>query len=92
MHYEIATIVVCMVKIAVGGQKVLSFDCSVSIECPGGFQSPCNGRGRCLDGFYNNGTCNCQVEISLIVQVVLPFTRVIIYRNCKLEISTALKK
>lgn len=31
-------------------------------ECPGGAETPCNGRGTCLDGIDGNGTCVCQVR------------------------------
>uniref|UniRef100_A0A2K5ZG23 Stabilin-2 n=2 Tax=Mandrillus leucophaeus TaxID=9568 RepID=A0A2K5ZG23_MANLE len=30
------------------------------IECPGGAESPCNGRGSCAEGMEGNGTCSCQ--------------------------------
>ncbi|XP_075795497.1 stabilin-1 isoform X2 [Pelodiscus sinensis] len=29
-------------------------------ECPGGSDTPCSGRGTCLDGITRNGTCICQ--------------------------------
>ncbi|XP_078075800.1 stabilin-2 isoform X2 [Mustelus asterias] len=31
-------------------------DCTL---CPGGFQSPCSGHGRCADGLDGTGTCLC---------------------------------
>lgn len=33
-------------------------------ECPGGAETPCNGRGTCLDGIAGNGTCVCQENFS----------------------------
>ncbi|XP_004368663.1 stabilin-1 [Trichechus manatus latirostris] len=33
-------------------------------ECPGGAETPCNGRGNCLDGMARNGTCVCQEGFS----------------------------
>ncbi|XP_045349022.1 stabilin-1 isoform X1 [Leopardus geoffroyi] len=33
-------------------------------ECPGGAETPCNGRGTCLDGIDGNGTCVCQENFS----------------------------
>nr|XP_046235043.1 stabilin-2 isoform X1 [Scatophagus argus] len=27
--------------------------------CPGGYQTPCSGRGQCLDGIGGNGSCVC---------------------------------
>ncbi|XP_058597564.1 stabilin-2 isoform X1 [Neofelis nebulosa] len=30
------------------------------MECPGGAQSPCNGRGSCAEGMEGNGSCSCQ--------------------------------
>ncbi|XP_047387387.1 stabilin-1 [Sciurus carolinensis] len=33
-------------------------------ECPGGAETPCNGRGTCLDGMTRNGTCVCQENFS----------------------------
>ncbi|XP_070557587.1 stabilin-2-like isoform X3 [Ptychodera flava] len=30
------------------------------LPCPGGFVTPCNNNGQCLDGFTNNGTCLCK--------------------------------
>lgn len=33
-------------------------------ECPGGAETPCNGRGTCLDGIDRNGTCVCQEHFS----------------------------
>ncbi|XP_053455327.1 stabilin-1 [Nycticebus coucang] len=33
-------------------------------ECPGGTETPCNGRGTCLDGMARNGTCVCQENFS----------------------------
>uniref|UniRef100_A0A663EV22 Stabilin 1 n=1 Tax=Aquila chrysaetos chrysaetos TaxID=223781 RepID=A0A663EV22_AQUCH len=32
------------------------------LECPGGFQNPCNGHGSCLDGMQQNGTCICKEQ------------------------------
>ncbi|XP_048212984.1 stabilin-2 isoform X1 [Perognathus longimembris pacificus] len=29
-------------------------------ECPGGAESPCNGRGSCDQGMEGNGSCSCQ--------------------------------
>uniref|UniRef100_A0A8C0VXC4 Stabilin 1 n=1 Tax=Cyanistes caeruleus TaxID=156563 RepID=A0A8C0VXC4_CYACU len=29
------------------------------IPCPGGFSSPCYGRGNCSDGIQGNGNCHC---------------------------------
>uniref|UniRef100_A0A8C4UB24 Stabilin 1 n=1 Tax=Falco tinnunculus TaxID=100819 RepID=A0A8C4UB24_FALTI len=29
------------------------------MPCPGGFSSPCYGRGNCSDGIQGNGNCNC---------------------------------
>ncbi|XP_071082135.1 stabilin-2-like isoform X1 [Haliotis cracherodii] len=33
-------------------------------SCPGGFQRPCNGRGKCFDSLYGNGTCFCEKNFS----------------------------
>ncbi|KAM6169920.1 stabilin-1 [Rhynchocyon petersi] len=33
-------------------------------ECPGGAETPCNGRGTCLDGLDRNGTCVCEENFS----------------------------
>ncbi|KAM5173513.1 stabilin-2 [Callospermophilus lateralis] len=30
------------------------------MECPGGAESPCSGRGRCADGIERDGSCSCQ--------------------------------
>ncbi|XP_036923701.1 stabilin-2 isoform X3 [Sturnira hondurensis] len=30
------------------------------LECPGGAQSPCSGRGSCAEGMEGNGSCSCQ--------------------------------
>ncbi|KAG8514099.1 Stabilin-2, partial [Galemys pyrenaicus] len=30
------------------------------MECPGGAQTPCSGRGRCDEGMEGNGSCSCQ--------------------------------
>ncbi|XP_040843938.1 stabilin-2 [Ochotona curzoniae] len=32
-------------------------DCT---ECPGGWRSPCSGRGTCAEGMDGSGTCSCQ--------------------------------
>ncbi|CAL1528696.1 unnamed protein product, partial [Lymnaea stagnalis] len=29
------------------------------IDCPGGAETPCYGRGQCFDGIRGNGTCAC---------------------------------
>ncbi|XP_015254887.1 PREDICTED: stabilin-2 [Cyprinodon variegatus] len=36
-------------------------DCS---PCPGGFQTPCSGRGQCMEGIGGNGTCICKPNFS----------------------------
>lgn len=40
------------------------------LECPGGFQNPCNGHGSCLDGMQQNGTCICKVSARCILRVM----------------------
>uniref|UniRef100_A0A8C5UMP2 Stabilin 2 n=1 Tax=Malurus cyaneus samueli TaxID=2593467 RepID=A0A8C5UMP2_9PASS len=43
------------------------------LACPGGAVSPCNGRGRCLQGITGDGTCTCQVWHSAEWPLMLPF-------------------
>ncbi|XP_074644573.1 stabilin-2-like [Tubulanus polymorphus] len=37
-------------------QNFYSHECK---PCPGGFLNPCNGKGKCNDGYHKNGTCQC---------------------------------
>ncbi|XP_052265868.1 stabilin-2-like [Dreissena polymorpha] len=29
------------------------------LPCPGGHKNPCNGRGKCSDGYWSDGSCTC---------------------------------
>ena len=31
----------------------------LSLECPGGPETPCHGGGHCIDGVNGNGQCVC---------------------------------